>query len=155
MGNHFNSLNMRGSFWFALFLRCTIPSWIFTCNRWINLAGYSLLFWIFSRTSVVIGFLLSKDGCKILAAATASCMARLIPTPPTGDMACAASPMHSKPSVYHFSKWSIATLSSLISFQSFNSVTRSLKNGEIAIMSSWKPFKPFALMFSRSPFMIT
>jgi hypothetical protein len=33
------------------------------------------------------------------AAATASWMARLIPTPPTGDMAWAASPRHSSPSV--------------------------------------------------------
>jgi hypothetical protein len=33
----------------------------------------------------------------MLAVATASWMARLIPTPPTGDMACAASPMHTRP----------------------------------------------------------
>ena len=32
-----------------------------------------------------------------LAAATASWIARLIPTPPTGDIACAASPMQSSP----------------------------------------------------------
>ena len=32
------------------------------------------------------------------AAATASCTARLIPTPPTGDIACAASPISSSPS---------------------------------------------------------
>ena len=34
------------------------------------------------------------------AAATASCIARLMPTPPIGDMACAASPMARKPGLH-------------------------------------------------------
>ena len=38
---------------------------------------------------------------NIFAAATASWIARLIPTPPAGDIACAASPMHSKPGRCH------------------------------------------------------
>src|SRR5258707_10358775 len=33
--------------------------------------------------------------------ATASWIARLMPTPPTGDMACAASPIHSNPGLDH------------------------------------------------------
>ena len=40
----------------------------------------------------------SSGSASTVAAATASCTARLIPTPPTGDMACAASPMQSRPS---------------------------------------------------------
>ena len=34
---------------------------------------------------------------RMFAAATASCTARFTPTPPIGDIACAASPMHSSP----------------------------------------------------------
>ena len=37
-----------------------------------------------------------------LAAATASCTAMLMPTPPIGDMACAASPMQRRPGRHHF-----------------------------------------------------
>ena len=39
----------------------------------------------------------SSAGARHSAAATASWMARLIPTPPAGDIACAASPMQSRP----------------------------------------------------------
>ena len=45
------------------------------------------------------------SGCaRMLAAATASCTARLTPTPPTGDIACAASPMQSRPGRYQRSQ---------------------------------------------------
>ena len=58
-----------------------------------------------------------------LAVATASCTARLTPTPPTGDIACAASPMQSNPGrVQRFSRL-IATVSSLTSSQLFTSAT--------------------------------
>ena len=38
-----------------------------------------------------------RGSARIVAAATASAIARLIPTPPTSDMAWAASPMHNNP----------------------------------------------------------
>ena len=50
--------------------------------------------------------------CDPGAVAIASCMARLIPTPPTGDIACAASPMQSKPGLYHLFNRSTVTVSS-------------------------------------------
>src|SRR5699024_12746184 len=43
----------------------------------------------------------SSDLASIRAAATPSRTARYTPTPPSGDIACAASPMHSKPSRCH------------------------------------------------------
>ena len=60
-----------------------------------------------------------------LAAATASWIARLMPTPPTGDIACAASPMQSRPGRYHCRRRSTVTVSSLTSSQSRDSPTRS------------------------------
>src|SRR5699024_4410215 len=42
-----------------------------------------------------------NGSASILAVATPSCTARLTPTPPTGDIACAASPRHSSPVRYH------------------------------------------------------
>ena len=50
-----------------------------------------------------------------LAAATASWIARLMPTPPTGDIACAASPMQSSPGLRPARSRSTATVSSLTS----------------------------------------
>ena len=50
-----------------------------------------------------------------LAVATASWIARLTPTPPTGDIACAASPMHSRPGRVHRFSRLIATVSSFTS----------------------------------------
>ena len=52
-----------------------------------------------------------------LAAATASCTAMLMPTPPIGDMAWAASPMQSKPGLDQCSSRSTATLRSFMSSQ--------------------------------------
>ena len=66
---------------------------------------------------------------RMLAAATASWMARLMPTPPTGDMACAASPMHSRPGRYQVRSRSMLTVSSLTSSHDFSSSTRSARNG--------------------------
>src|SRR6516165_11635017 len=54
-------------------------------------------------------------------------MARLIPTPPTGDIAWAASPMHNKPGRYHFRSRSALTVNNFASLQSRSSVTRSRK----------------------------
>ena len=66
---------------------------------------------------------------RMLAAATASWTARLIPTPPIGDMACAASPMHNSPARYHRRRRSTRTVRSLISSQSRSSLMRSRANG--------------------------
>src|SRR5579863_7437419 len=62
-------------------------------------------------------------------------MARLIPTPPAGDMAWAASPMQSKPGRYHWRRRLICTVRILIWSQSCNSFTRSPRNGAIWRMS--------------------
>ena len=48
-----------------------------------------------------------------LAVATASWMARLMPTPPMGDMACAASPMQTRPGRAQFLSRSTVTVRSL------------------------------------------
>ncbi len=58
-----------------------------------------------------------SGAARRLAAATASCIARLMPTPPTGDIACAASPMHSRPGRCHCARRSTLTVSSLTSSQ--------------------------------------
>ena len=70
----------------------------------------------------------SRSGAaRILAAAIASCTARLTPTPPIGDIACAASPMHNRPGFHHWVSRSTATVKSLMSSQSVNWATRSAK----------------------------
>ena len=51
------------------------------------------------------------------AAATASAIARLMPTPPTGDIACAASPMQSTPLACQRRKRSSRTSRTLTSSQ--------------------------------------
>src|SRR5882762_4757680 len=56
-------------------------------------------------------------------------MARLMPTPPMGDMAWAASPMQRSPGRDHWVRRSTATVSRLMSFQSRSSSTRSRRNG--------------------------
>ena len=66
---------------------------------------------------------------RMLAAATASCTARLTPTPPIGDIACAASPMQSRPGRCQRSSRSTATVSSLTCSQSLSSSTRSANAG--------------------------
>ncbi len=56
------------------------------------------------------------------AVATASATARLMPTPPTGDIACAASPMHSTPSEYQRRSRLSCTSSSFTSSNEVNVV---------------------------------
>ena len=53
----------------------------------------------------------------------------LIPTPPTGDMAWAASPTQRRPGRNHCFRRSTCTVSNLIGFQSTSSPTRSAMNG--------------------------
>ena len=67
----------------------------------------------------------ATGAASMLAAATASWIARLMPTPPTGDIACAASPMQSRPGRYHCRRRSTLTVRSLMSSQLASSPTRS------------------------------
>ena len=54
------------------------------------------------EVEIVLATAPAASGChRILAAATASWIARLMPTPPIGDIAWAASPMHSRPGRCH------------------------------------------------------
>ena len=77
-----------------------------------------------------------------VAAATASCTARLMPTPPTGDIACAASPMHSRPStcqrLSRFSRTSRCLTSSI----DVRASTRSARSGISAATSRRKRLDP-------------
>ena len=75
-------------------------SWTRRCTRWMMRCGQPP-----PRLNALARCLVSPSAvrsgsARIRAAATASATARLIPTPPIGDIACAASPMNSKPSVY-------------------------------------------------------
>ena len=85
--------------------RCAI-----TCNRWVILAGHSRRACTFTKSSMLQPPL-RNFSAKKLAVATASCTAKLMPTPPMGDMAWAASPIHNKPSLYQRSKRLTCTLS--------------------------------------------
>ncbi len=73
----------------------------------------------------------------MLAAATASWMARLMPTPPSGDIACAASPIARKPSRHHVFSRLTCTSRSLTCCQSVSSSARAGSTGS-------RPFKPLA-----------
>ena len=84
----------------------------------------------------------------LLPAATASWMARLIPTPPMGDMACAASPMQSKPGRCHCRRRSTFTVNSFTSFQSRTSPCDRARMGRFRRYSRatlrclWPAFSP-------------
>jgi hypothetical protein len=99
-----------------------------TCSHWVATVGKALRRWMPLR-SLLCGIPSRSLAPRILAVATASWTARLIPTPPIGDMACAASPMHNSPQRDHRRKRSTATVSSLMSSQSPSSSTRSRRKG--------------------------
>ena len=90
-----------------------------------------------------------SGAARRLAAATASCTARLMPTPPIGDIACAASPMQSRPGRHHCRSRSTVTLSSLTSSQLFNSPTRSARNGDISTTRCAERFEALRLRRAR------
>ena len=70
------------------------------CNPCVTRVGNSRRIWTDARSASVTRC--SRNGsASSLAAATASWIARLMPTPPTGDIACAASPIHKSPGRYH------------------------------------------------------
>ena len=87
-----------------------------TCSRWVTRVGNSRRRCTAAR-SASVRRPSRKGTASRLAAATASWIARLMPTPPTGDMACAASPMQSSPARYQSRSRSTATVSSLTSSQ--------------------------------------
>ena len=68
------------------------------CTAWVIAAGGSRRLRTAARSRSVTSPRRSGSASS-LAAPTASWTAMLMPTPPTGDIACAASPMHSRPSV--------------------------------------------------------
>ena len=95
------------------------------------------------------------SGChRILAAATASCTARLTPTPPIGDIACAASPMQRSPGRCQRSSRSTATVKSLTCSQSLSSSTRSANTGMIRAMLCRNAGSPARLVSSIAPLRI-
>ena len=96
-----------------------------------------------------------KGPASRFAAATASWMARLMPTPPIGDIACAASPMHNRPGRYHSRKRLTFTQRSLISSQLCSSVTRSFSSGASSTMSARKACSPRCRTSSAPPFGMT
>ena len=67
------------------------------CPAWISAVGHHRRSCTRRRTATGTGPPVRSAGARIRAAATASCTARLMPTPPTGDIACAASPMQQQP----------------------------------------------------------
>jgi hypothetical protein len=103
---------------------------------------------------VVVG--LSRSvAARRLAAATASWMARLMPTPPIGDIAWAESPMQSRPGRYQVLSRSMTTVRSLTSSQSRSSPTRSCRNGAMSTISARKGSRPFRRTSSKPPLGMT
>jgi hypothetical protein len=72
-----------------------------------------------------------NGAAKIFPAATASWIARLTPTPPTGDMAWAASPMQSSPALCQSGSRSTATVSKLMSSKLLSPAAWPAKNGAV------------------------
>ena len=108
----------------------TMLFWAMTCIRCVIRTGNSRRRRTASSSSSG-GHPLASFAASRLAVATASWTARLTPTPPIGDIACAASPMHSNPGrVQRFSRL-IATVSSLTSSQLFTSAIPDLRIGAI------------------------
>ncbi len=128
-GNHFSNRTTNGNDCLSPDARpVTTRRWINACIPWITRVGHSRRSCTLSRSATETGPLCSFSASRF-AVATASCKARLIPTPPAGDMACAESPMQRSPSRHHWRRRLIWTVSSLIFGQSSSSATRSRRNG--------------------------
>src|SRR5687768_3362422 len=78
-----------------------------------------------------------------------------MPTPPTGDMACAASPMHRRPGRYHRRNRSTCTVKSLTDSRSLSSPTRSAIKGASAATLARKASSPLPSSCGRVPFAMT
>ena len=74
-----------------------------------------------------------------------------MPTPPIGDMACAASPMHSSPGLCQRGSRSTATVNSFTSSQLLISPSRSRRNGDMKATLSRKASSPSAFTASMPP----
>lgn len=77
-----------------------------------------------------------SGSARMRAVATASAIAKLMPTPPTGDIACAASPMNSKPSRYHLRSLLSCISSSFTSSQLAMAFVRAASHGAISATRS-------------------
>ncbi|CFS47488.1 Uncharacterised protein [Mycobacterium tuberculosis] len=71
----------------------------------------------------------------MVAAATASWTARLMPTPATDDIACAASPMHSSPSMCQRRNRFTLTLRCLTSSMDASAATDAVASGSSSLTS--------------------
>src|SRR3989442_820722 len=96
-----------------------------------------------------------RGSASRFAAATASWIARLMPTPPIGDIAWAASPMQSRPGRYHRRRRSTRTVSSFASSQSRISRSRLAANGASLTTSLRNVSSPRWRICSTEPFGIT
>ena len=78
-----------------------IRFWMVSCSHCVKRTGKRapLLDGLKIRVRHLAGL---SGAASRLAAATASCTAMLMPTPPIGDIACAASPMQIRPGRHHF-----------------------------------------------------
>ena len=128
--------------------------WIATCTRCVMRVGHSRRRCTARRSSSVAPPSRSR-GTRMLAVATASWIARLIPTPPTGDIACAASPMHSRPGRNQVSSRFTATVSSFTSSQDASSCTRSRRYGASRAISARNASRPRACTSSMPPLGMT
>ena len=128
--------------------------WMNTCMRWITRVA-SMRRFCTARSSSTEGTPVLSVCQSKFAAATASCTARLMPTPPTGDMACAASPMHKRPGRNHWRSRATATVKSFASSQVRISFTRSRRRGSTRTISARSAFRPFARSLSMLPLAMT
>src|SRR5581483_5489352 len=155
-GNHCKSLTGNGTPGRSVLASARLKTlfWICTCSNWIKRIGTERRRCIAS-SSAALTVPAASRAASAFAAATSSWMARLMPTPPTGHMACAASPMHKSPGRCHCRSRSTATVSSLTSSQPAISPIRSRRNGDIATTLSRKAGRPCSLTFSMPPLGIT
>ncbi len=148
MGKRFSSLAANGGFGCAVMVSTleTTRFWMKIWSAWVISVGHCRRFCTLRKSSSVT--LPSRSGwARILAVATASWTARLMPTPPMGDMAWAASPMHSSPGAYQRFKRSTATVSSFTSSHEAISRTRVRKLGVQRDNGQAEGLKPFAAQF--------
>jgi len=92
--------------------------------------------------SASVSLPLRSGTARMLAAATASWIARLMPTPPIGDIAWAQSPMHKSPGRHQRWRRSTVTVSSFTSSHSRSSATRSRRKGAMRTISSREELDP-------------
>ena len=102
--------------------RCAI-----SCTPWVTRVGNNRRLGTAARSRSVNEPFASR-GPRMRAVATASCTARLIPTPPIGDIACAASPMSSAPGTCHSRTRFTLTVNNAMSSHVDSSSTRSRRS---------------------------